>query len=91
MVLVLFVHDLYCSLSFCCVSRILSCIVITLLGKRDLVALVFFGLPLCTVCHGLFVFPLGIIGIIGRLCFMIFVLPGHILQCFQKICGWHTF
>ena len=46
----------------------LSSIVITLLGKTELVALFFFGLwYVSTVCHGLFALPLIVIGRLSSL------------------------
>ena len=42
--LAVFFHILFCSLSYCCVLWTLSCIVITLCGKRGLVVLLLFGL-----------------------------------------------
>ena len=55
------------------VKWILSCIVITSLEKRWLVALLVFGLWLMyTAHHGLFALPLGVIGRLGS---MIVALP----------------
>ena len=48
---------------YCCVVWTLSTTVVTLFGISELVALLVVGL--CTVCHGLFALPLGVI---GRLC-----------------------
>ena len=51
------------------------CLVITLMGKRELIALLFFGLWL--VYHlGLFALLLGVT---GTLCSVIVALPGHLL------------
>ena len=41
-----------------------------------------------TVCHSLFALPLGVI---GRLCSVIVVLPGHILYCLTKLIECHMF
>ena len=52
----------------------LSSIEITLLGKMELFAWFSFVCGLYTVSHGLFVLPLGVI---GRLCSVIVVIPGY--------------
>ena len=53
-----FFRNLSCSLFYCCLQRILSNTVISLFGKRELVALVFVLVcALCTVCLGLFAIP----------------------------------
>ena len=46
------------------------------MGKRELVALLFFGFCLCSVCHGLLALPLGVI---CRLYSVIVAISGHIL------------
>ena len=55
----------------------------TLLGKKELIALHFFGLWLVYVylCHGLFFLPLGII---GRLLSVIVTISGHLLYNFWR-------
>ena len=56
------------------VKRILCSIVITLVLKRELVALLFFC-DLCIMCHDLCPLPLGVI---DRLRTVIVAIPGHI-------------
>ena len=66
-------------MAFCHVlSFSLSSIVIYLLGKSELVALFFLGLWLVSGLS-LFALPLGVM---GRLCYMIVALPGHLLFYF---------
>ena len=71
-----FLHVLYCSLSYCCVKWILSSILITLLGKRELAVCFSLVIGLCTVCYGLFVLPRSVI---ARLYPVIVAIPGNLL------------
>ena len=64
----------------CWFRLILSAIVVPSLEKKELAALLFFGLWLYIVCHGLFALPLDVI---GRLCSVIVVLPGYLVYCFS--------
>ena len=71
-------------LSVCCIIvvvgyrwRFLSDIVITSMGKRELVGLFFFDMNV--ICRSLFARPLGAI------CSMIVTLPGHLLCCVPAI------
>ena len=50
-----------------------------LLGKRELIALLFLAIGLCTVCLALFILSLGVM---GGPCSVIVALPGHILYYF---------
>ena len=52
-----------------------------LLGKRELAALFSSVCGMCTVCHGLFALPLGVI---CRLCSVIVAIPGHVLYIFVQ-------
>ena len=46
------------------------------MGKRELAALLSLVYGLCTVCHGMFALPLGVI---GRLSSVTVAIPGHLL------------
>ena len=69
---------LLCLLYCCCTWRVLSGIVIALLGKRELYALLFVGLQHVCCCRSLFILLLDIIGINARLCSVIVAFPGHL-------------
>ena len=69
-----FFRVLSCSFSYCCLSWILSSIVITLLGERQPLSLYFLVCDLCTVCLGLIALSPGVVVslvVIGRLCSMV--------------------
>ena len=46
-------------ITYCCIWWFLPRIVITFLGKRDLLALLSLVCNICTVCYDLFALPLG--------------------------------
>ena len=70
-------HVMSFSQSHCCVSWVLSSMVISSLGKREICFT--FRCFLCIIRTRLFTLPLGII---GRLCSVTLTLSGHILYCY---------